>query len=70
MPQGAKEYPLPLSGSKTLFWSPQNFTHKKLIFLSPWRNMLELNPVSSDYETPMTLEPEGSSSYLTWYILL
>lgn len=32
--------------------------------------MMELNPVSSDYETPVMLEPEGSSSYLTLYILL
>lgn len=32
--------------------------------------MLELNSVSSDYETPVTSEPEGSVSYLTQYILL
>lgn len=44
--------------------------HKKTVFLSPWRNMLELSPVSSDSDTPVTLEPEGSSSHLSWYILL
>lgn len=44
-------------------------TFLETFLLSPWRNMLELNSVSRDYETPATPEPEGSSSYLTQQVL-